>query len=215
MDNLIEQLRTVGKIINEDDQKCQTLRLIANNQKYSTTYEVLTTYGYQGSLEDIRAKINEKYILENNGLRHIAAVNDSTPKLNKSNISPPPNNSMKATTGRRLRLLPPKGWRIPNGACYKCGLKHPDSEDKTKCKTKLQNYRWNQMKSKRNSDRHTLFDQNNNNNKKTRQAVISISKIGTTRIYDHNFILDSGSSVHFARLNDIIPGTFRQNRIKY
>ena len=58
-----------------------------------------------------------------------------------------------------------------------------------------------------------LFDQTNNNNKKTRQAVIS--KIGTIRIYDCNFILDSGSSIHFARLNNIVPGTFGRNKIKY
>ena len=74
------------------------------------------------------------------GLKQIGLVNDLLSQPNKDYIPPPPNNLTKAPVARQLQLLPPKGWRIPNSACFKCGLKHPDLDNKTKCQTKLQNY---------------------------------------------------------------------------
>ena len=58
-----------------------------------------------------------------------------------------------------------------------------------------------------------LFDQCNSN-KRNGQAVINIGATIENQS-DRSFIIDSRSSVHFAHMDDIVPGTFRKNTIRF
>ena len=59
-----------------------------------------------------------------------------------------------------------------------------------------------------------LFDQCNSN-KRNGQAVINIGATTIENQSDRSFIIDSRSSVHFAHMDDIVPGTFRKNTIRF
>ena len=156
IDEILEQLYTLGKTISEPDLRRHTIRLIDHNKLYETTYEYLTTCGlYESwSIENIRAKIEEKHtLIMGNALRQVGIIENQ--RNNERTRNPRRRNS-----NTDISILPPTWWRFKRGSCTTCGfMGHSNPE----CKTQPKNYKWNHKpeEGRRGENRNMLFDQSN------------------------------------------------------
>ena len=215
LDTLLFQLTARGEPVGDRERTRHMLRMMSGNAIYDITRELLTN-------ADTSASLVQHHIIE----RFRAYSMSSGGPLAGATDTKRPGES-------RSRSTAPGGWQFKHGDCRTCGSRFCPGGTGGTCNVPPAKRRWNLWRrgyrsphrSGRDAKRHRpdkkpgpaeRFDTGRRAGDAKDAAGHAVS-VGAYFVPANgtDFIVDTGSSVHFAAMSDVIDGTFRSIAVPF
>ena len=215
LDDHVWGLSSRGEVVDDKSKVRHLLRMISGNPIYDITREVLTTKTAKLTPSSVSHAIVERYRAHT--------------RLHSPLVA--------AVVPERRGGDAPKGWQFHPNSCRKCGYYRTPSHTENTCKTPEHRRIWNRpppskrwvtakanrrelkRRDREEGDTHrkkaVRFDTSGNHTPHAAARVVATCRAFAAFEHCGDFIVDTGSSVHFAGINDVIEGTLVESKLRF